>query len=153
MERKGSWVDVTKGMTKKKKAAYCQELEAMERGAEDSELGPENKEAFNFNNSMSCQTFGQGRAEGDDVTEYTQVDPGTLGETRYQASDGDSLESRESDIWAANEDSDGGNEFRMEGMDILGQGSEAATGDTNGDVEEGSSAPTQSGGGNKWGGF
>ena len=38
-------------------------------------------------------------------------------------------------------------------MDILGQGSEAATGDTNGDVDEGSSAPTQSGGGNGWGGI
>ena len=48
MEKKGSWVDITKGMTKKKKAAYLAQMKAQESGRVESELGPDNREALNF---------------------------------------------------------------------------------------------------------
>ena len=132
MERKGSWVDVTRGMSRKKKKEYQARLDEVETGRQESKLGPDDKEAFNFDEGVSCQTFGNQRAD-DDASEYTQAGGTTLGGTRFEASDdGDESEgSRESDIWKADsgEEEEGG--FVMDGMEIVRQANDERRRDDN----------------------
>ena len=80
---------------------------AREAGLSGAQVDPNDATAFNFNEDLSV-----GRAaRGDESTTYSKAESATLGGTKYEPEDEDSLDSRESAIWDAVESDDEFAEF------------------------------------------
>ena len=81
VERASSWVDVTLGMSNAKKQAYLKAKEVEGKGKKSSSvLGPEDKEAFNFDEGVSVTTMHPKTAE-EASTVYSWREEATLGST------------------------------------------------------------------------
>jgi hypothetical protein len=106
---KALWVDITKGMELSEQVEYEQE-----NCGRASMLDPNNPEALNFADEQSVKTLNTGTTGG---LIYTTAFSASLGDTAYIPTEGDDVDSQETDVFA--QDSEESNEDGGDNKEII----------------------------------